>query len=398
MRAKLPTLTLIVTALMFADASAQGLLNLQDPATFRQSQPLTFTVGASGGYDNLDYKLNTPGLDDIDSAFIQGGVGAFYTDADEITPWSIGTNFGVLNYLDDMGDAEDTYYNARLSFDIAHQVSQRLKFSNSFYVTYEVEPNFAIGASTALRNGQYFYGYENFAVSYAWSERLSTTTSYTLDGIRYQDDDLALTEDRLSHLIAQQFSYALSPRTQLAAEYRFRMTNFANVNNDFTSHYVLAGIDQAWSERTTGTIRAGAEFYKSDRVSETAPYAEFGLTHAASQKTNLNFYSSLGFDGAQLGDYDSRYSLRTGITGSHQFSERLTLNGGVHYVYSEYDGNGTTTEDIDEQQVNATAGLAYRIWNNVSLDAQYAYTLLTSGEEIREYDRNRVSLGLSAQF
>ena len=74
------------------------------------------------------------------------------------------------------------------------------------------------------------------------------------------------------------------------------------------------------------------------------------------------------------------------------------MNGGVHYVFSEFDGNGSTTEDIDEQQVNATAGLAYRIWNNVSLDAQYAYTLLTSGEEIREYDRNRVSLGLSAQF
>ena len=398
MHSKIAALTLLGATLPFIGAEAQGLMNLQDPTRFKESQPLTFSVGASGGYDNLDYKTNTPGLDDIDSMFIQGGVGAAYANADATTPWSIGTNLGALKYLDDVGDGEDMYYNARLSFDLAHAVSQRLRFTNTFYVTYEVEPNFAIGASTALRNGQYFYGYESFAVSYAWSERLSTTTSYTIDGIRYEDDSLALLEDRLSHLISQQFSYALNKNLQVVGEYRYRMTNFDNVSNDFTSHYVLAGIDQAWSERTSTTLRAGAEFYQSDRVSQTAPYAEFGLTHAVSQKTSAHFYSSLGFDGAQLGDYDSRYSLRSGLTASHVVSQRLTLNGGVHHVYSDYEGNGVTVESMTEQQVNATAGLAYRLWNNVSLDAQYAYTLLTSGEESREYDRNRVSLGLSAQF
>jgi len=40
-----------------------------------------------------------------------------------------------------------------------------------------------LALSTAMRNGQYFYGYNNFAVSYAWSERFSTTTSYTADAI-----------------------------------------------------------------------------------------------------------------------------------------------------------------------------------------------------------------------
>lgn len=398
MRATLASLIFYGALLSGTGASAQGLLALQNQAEFRESQPLTFLLGAGGGYDRLNYKSSESDLEDIDSYFIEGSVGALYSDADAQTPWSIGADFGVLNYLDDTEGAEDTYYNARVAVNLAHQASKRLRLANNFYVTYEVEPDYAVGASTALRNGQYFYGYENFAVSYAWSERFSTTTSYTLDGIKYQDDVVGNDEDRLSHVIAQQFSYSLNPRTKLVGEYRFRITDYDTAPNDYTSHYALVGIDQAWSERTSGSLRAGAEFYESDRISETAPYLEVGIDHATSKKTSVHFYGSIGFDGAELGDYDSRYAYRTGLTGAHRMTDRLSLNGGLHYVYSDYQGNGETTEDMTENEVNASAGLAYRLWNNVSMDAQYSYTLLSSGDELRDYDRNRVSLGLSAQF
>ena len=218
MHAKLAILSVLGVFLVSTDASAQGLLALQNQAQIRESQPLTFTLGANGGYDRLNYKSEKSGLEDIDSFFVQGTLGAIYSEADPQTPWSVGADFGVLNYLDDTAGADETYYNARVAFNIVHQASKRLRLANNFYATYEVEPDYAIGASTSLRNGQYFYGYENFAVSYAWSERMSTTTSYTLDGIRYDDDDLARTEDRLSHIIAQQFSYSLNRNTKLVGE------------------------------------------------------------------------------------------------------------------------------------------------------------------------------------
>lgn len=398
MRAKLASLTILGTAFALTGASAQGLLSLQNQSDFRESQPLTFSVGASGGYDRLHYKADNNGIADIDSFYIQGGVGMMYSNADKRTPWSLGADFGVLNYLDDAPGTDDTFYNARIAINLAHQASQRLKLVNNFYVTYEVEPDYAIGASTGLRNGQYFYGYESFAVSYAWSERLSSTTSYTLDGIRYEDDEVGRSEDRLSHVIAQQFSYSLNRNTKLVGEYRYRITDYDSAPNDYTSHYLLAGIDQAWSERTTGSIRAGAELYQSDRVDKTAPYFEVGVDHATSKKTSVHVYGSVGFDGAELGDYNSRYAYRAGVTASHRVTDRFSLNGGLHYVYSDYEGNGSTTSNVTEQQVNASAGLAYRLWNNVSMDAAYSYTLLSSDDALREYDRNRVSLGLSAQF
>lgn len=397
MHAKLAILSVLGVFLVSTDASAQGLLALQNQAQIRESQPLTFTLGANGGYDRLNYKSEKSGLEDIDSFFVQGTLGAIYSEADPQTPWSVGADFGVLNYLDDTAGADETYYNARVAFNIVHQASKRLRLANNFYATYEVEPDYAIGASTSLRNGQYFYGYENFAVSYAWSERMSTTTSYTLDGIRYDDDDLARTEDRLSHIIAQQFSYSLNRNTKLVGD-RYRVTDYDTAPNDYTSHYILAGIDHAWSERTSGSFRGGAELYQSDRVDETAPYFEVGVDHATSKKTSVHFYGSIGFDGAELGDYDSRYAYRTGVTANHRVTDRLALNGGLHYVYSDYEGNGDTTKNVTEQQVHASAGLAYRLWNKVSMDAQYSYTLLNSDDVLREYDRNRVSLGLSAQF
>jgi hypothetical protein len=399
MRSKIARLTILGALLLTGSASAQGLLSLQSRNDFREEQPLAFTVGVSGGYDNLQYKSDALGLENIDSFFIQGGVGAVYADADPRTPWNVGVDFGAIHYLDDSGSrSDDTYYNARLAFNIVHAATKRLKFTDNFYLTYEVEPDYNIGASTALRNSQYLYGYNNFSVAYAWSERFSTTTSYTVDGIQYEDDAISGFEDRLSHLIAQQFSYALTKQTSLVGEYRFRITDYDQASDrDYTSHYALAGVDHAWSERTSGSLRAGVELYQSDRKDETAPYVETAVNYAVTKKTDARWYTAIGFDGAELGEYESRYSYRTGLTASHRVTERLSLNGGAHYTYSDYDGGGVIP-DVTEHQVHASAGLAYRLWEKVNVDANYSYTVLNSDDEFREYDRNRISLGLSAQF
>lgn len=394
MNASLPILgALLLTA---AAASAQGLLALRNQNNFREDQPFAWTASVNGGFDKLDYKASD--IEDIDSFFISGQAGLMYGDADQRTPWNLGIEGGAMHYLDDAERYDDTYYNARVSFDIVHNASKRLKLVNNFYLAYEVEPDYAIGASTSLRNGQYLYGYENFALSYAWSERFSTTTSYTLDGIRYEDEVVSGFEDRLSHVIAQQFSYALKRTTQLVAEYRFRTTNYDSADNDFDSHYALLGVDHAWSERTSGSVRAGAELYSSDRVEETAPYAELAVDHAVSKQTTARFYGAIGFDGAELGDYESRYSYRFGVTGTRQISDRFSLNAGAHFVHSDYDGDGETTTDVSENNVHGSLGLAYRLWHNVSMQANYSYTLLNSDDEFREFDRSRIALGLSAQF
>ncbi|WP_050030282.1 outer membrane beta-barrel protein [Verrucomicrobium sp. BvORR034] len=384
----------------------QGLLGIGRSTDYLDEIPLTFNVGASVGYDRTEY--DSMGLENEESAFIQAGVGLTYANNTAPTKWNVGVDLGTIYYLDDSVRGENYDYTARVAFNVAHQVNRRLQVSNNLYVTYETEPNYGIGVTTGRRSGQYLYGYNNTSVAYAWSERVATTTGYTIDGIIYTDDDtVADFEDRLSHLISQQVSYALNRTTKLTAEYRFRYTRFANdpataldeevASPDYMSHYILVGVDKAWSERSSGSFRAGVEMYQSDRSNETAPYMEGAINYALTRRSNLRWYAQMGYDASEMSLYDSRYSYRTGVVAGYQFTQSLTGNFGLHYVHSDFEGN-QEIESSSEDEVNASLGFSYNFWNNLSLDANYSYTTISSDSSFREYDRHRVSVGLNAVF
>lgn len=385
-------------AVFAGQAFSQGLTAVRDfSADFGEDVPLTWSFTTRGGYDSLRYKVQSPFLENFESYYVQGGAGLTYADADPTTPWSAAIDLGVIHYLDGATTRyDDTFYNARVAFNIAHQISQRLKISNNFYLSYEAEPSLSTGASTTLYNGQYLYGYNNFNVSYAWSQRFSTSTSVTVDGITYEDDVVSGLEDRLSVLIAQQFSYALSQRTSLAAEYRYRITDYQERDDvDAQSHFVLAGIDHAWSERSTGSFRVGAEFYKSDRTENTSPYGEVAYSYLVARQTTARWFGTVGYDASEIGGYDSRYAVRTGLNVNHQITKRLGVNGGLSYAYSNFEGGGG---DVTEHSLLLSTGISYQMLENLSLDARYSYSVLESDDALREFDRNNVSVGITASF
>ena len=389
---------LSAAALLFSlEASGQGLVAIQNySGDFTADEPLRMSLTTRGGYDQLEYSV--PGFESFESYYAQAGVGATYTDADQTTPWSMALDLGAIQYLDNIPRYADTFYNARIAFNIAHQMSQRLKFSNNFFLTYEAQPNIALGGTTTLFNGQYLYGFNNFNMSYAWSQRFSTTTSYTVSGIRYEDEFVSAAEDRLTHLVAQQFSYALNKRTSLTAEYRYRTNNFQTQSfKDFNSQFALAGVDHAWSQRFTGSFRAGAEFFKSKTLSNTAPYAELAMNYSVARKTQALWFGSVGYDGAELGAFQSRYSLRTGVNVNHQITKRLGVNAGVQYAYSDFEG-GNVIPSVFEHSLLLSAGVNYQVLENLALDASYNYSTLMSDSEDREFQRNNVSVGVTASF
>jgi hypothetical protein len=390
----------LLAAALFAGtsaASAQGLLNIQRGSDFKDLPPVTVSATAGAGYDSIQY--NNSSFENVDSIFLQGNLGVNYAKQSEISPYLFALDGGVIQYLDNPNTDNETNYSGRARFNGTYNISPRLSLTNNFFLTYEVEPNFGIGSSTNRRNGQYFYGYNNFNVSYAWSERVSTVSSYTIDGIRYDNSTIGSQENRFSHLFSKQFKYALSERNKLVAEYRYRTTLYERSGADFRSHYALIGLDRAWSERSTMGVRGGAEFYSSERADNVSPYFEATLAHQVSEKTSVNGYAAFGYDGAELGNFASRYSYRAGASATHQVSERLRLNGGLNYVHSEFDGqDATNTNAVSENEINATAGIGYNITDSMAVNANYSYTLLASDNDLRDYDRNRIFLGLSASF
>ena len=368
-------------------------------ADFRTEQPLAFSFSGNTGYDVLKYKAPSSQHGNIESWYGQVGAGTTYTRADKTTPFSFTLEGSVLEYVKGVPTYGSTFYNGRAVVNFEHRFSERLKVSNNFYLTYGTNPNtaFGYGATSALWNGQFLYGYNNLNVSYAWSPRFSTTSSYTFDGIGYQNSAVATSQDRYSHLLAQQFAYKISKRTSLTAEYRYRMTDYTKSGfQNYHSQFALAGVDHAWSENMSGSVRAGAEFYERGAVSKTRPYAEAAINYAVARQTQLSWFSMLGFNGAVQGNYTSSYGVNTGVQVNHQVTKRFSVNGGASYAHSVLSGGSVADQRQDAVFLNA--GIGYQLLDNVSLNANYSFSTQLSNNALVEFNRNRVSLGATATF
>ncbi len=400
MRTKLAMLILAVAALSPAALRAQGLVAIQNySADFKNEEPLTFSITGNTGYDVLKYKVPSASLSDIDSWYMQAGAGTSYTHADQTTPYSFSLEGSVLEYVNGVPVYGSTFYNGRATVNFEHQFSERLKMSNNFYVTYGTNPNsaFGYGATSALWNGQFLYGYNNFNVSYAWTPRFSTTSSYTFDGIAYEQSAVATSQDRYSHLLAQQFAYKIGQRTSLTAEYRYRMTDYTKSRfQNYHSHFALVGVDHAWSENMSTSVRGGAELFENGRGRQTKPYAEGALNYAVAKQTQLRWFAMLGFNGALLGNYSSSYGVNTGVQINQQVSKRFSVNGGATYARSVLSGG--TTPDQTQDSVFLNAGIGYQLMDNVNLNANYSFSTQLSNNALVEFNRNLISVGATATF
>jgi uncharacterized protein (PEP-CTERM system associated) len=95
--------------------------------------------------------------------------------------------------------------------------------------------------------------------------------------------------------------------------------------------------------------------------------------------------------------------LRFGISGEYSISPTLSVFGGVDYIPTSYNdgrvisGPGPAT-DQDEDIINAYIGLSMKFNDYLTGSASYNYTHSSSDLPGRDYDRNRVSVGVSAEF
>jgi hypothetical protein len=407
----------LAIAAAVSSASAQGLLSIGSGVSqyrpvssdeggaigldpYQDKLPFTTTVASSVGWDS---NMNSSATDEHESGYWNNGISVLYPAIhSRTTKLNVGASYSNIWYFDPAPGTDDLFHNGRLTIDFMHNVNRRLTIFDNFYVSYEVEPDYQIGASTNRRTAQYLYGYNNAGFTYRWSNRFSTTTSYTISGIEYEDEEEFGGDNRIVHHISQDLRYALSRVTSVNATYRYAYGDYDAEGADYTSHFILAGATHFFSPRTTGSINAGVELRDYDvSGNETAPYVEAQFTHRLSRKADVRWYGWYGLDDSDRSGYDEQISLRTGISGSYQLADRLTGSIGAHYIMTDYSGGDAASifgSDRNEDLISFSVGLEYRLWRNVSLDANYYFTKNMSDLDIREFDRHRVSLGVKATF
>ena len=104
-------------------------------------------------------------------------------------------------------------------------------------------------------------------------------------------------------------------------------------------------------------------------------------------------------------EYDERETLRFGISGEYAISPMFSVFGGIDYIPTSYQsGRCDSTcpsdppSDQDEDIFNAYIGLSMKFNDYLTGTASYNYTNSSSDLPGRDYERNRISVGVSAEF
>lgn len=389
-------------------ASAQGLYFVGNDSD--EALPLKWVVGASLIYDD---NVNPGFPNEDDSMAVNPYVGASMVHITPQTTWDVYVRLGAIYYFDAPYDMDDLNSQSRAGINLTHRFTERLRFSSQNFIAYEMEPDYSYGYASTRSNGEYFYWNTDNSIGFRWTERVATYTGLRLSGTDYQDSNVQ-NNDRFTWEAYNQFRYQLSPQTVLTMDYRYGQTSGNGVASDSTNQYLLFGAEHRFSPQTIGIIRAGAQFRDVDSGDDTtSPYLEAAFNWQATQALRLRSYARYGiedYDTVQNinGDpveYADRRTLRLGVSGEYTINPMVAIFGGVDYLPTRYQSGTFVTlpgtpaaEDKDEDIINAYIGVSYRINEFMSATASYNYSNSSSDFDFRDYDRNRFSIGISAEF
>ena len=387
------------------------ILTMLSKATFVNGQGL-LSVGQSGSFDDFDSKLpftatisgdigfdsnvgNRPDGYEEESGYIRGGVGVAYAGGSRTTHVDLNARLSTLHYFDQPeAQGDDSFQTGRLGLKIYHKASPTLTIGNSAYLSHEIEPDDAIGASASRRLDQYTYGYNSLWVSNSWTRRLKTVTRYSVTGIDYEGQLESVGEDRFTQTFSQEVRYVLDRLTSLVGEYRRANTDYDIVNLDYDANYLLAGADHKFSDNVSGTLRLGGENrdYDSNDDDGWNPYAEASLRYDLSDRTNLVWFTRYGYEDSEVFYHlsESRSVFRTALNANHAFSDNVRGKAGLSYHTSDYD-RGVLSE-LTEYGISLNLGLNYRVMSNTDVNLGYSITHLASDSAFRAVSYTHLTL------
>ncbi|MEP2777576.1 MAG: hypothetical protein ABJQ29_07490 [Luteolibacter sp.] len=409
MTSKLTT-GLVLAASLTAAHAGSGLYYV--PNDTEESIPIKWSVGT-----NLTWDDNTSpgGVNDGDeNVSINPYVGVSFVAVTPQTTWDVYARLGLVYYFDDLaGTSDDTFSSSRAGVNLTHRFNERLRFTSRNFISYEMEPDYSYGFASSRQNSEYLYWQTDNSVGYRWSERVATYTGIQFMGLEY--DNIA-NADRTTWTAYNQFRYQLSPQSVLTASYRYSETSADGLASDSTNQYLLAGIEHRFSPNTILVANAGAQFRSVDGIGgrdSTSPFLELALRSQINTQFGIRAFTRLGMEdydtvvqsGPGLAEYSDKLTLRVGVSGDYQVSKFLGFFGGVDVITSSFDDGtfvtgpvGTSAPGADEAIVNAYIGTSLRFTDTITGSVTYNFTNSDSDVIGRDYDRNRVSVGVQAEF
>lgn len=400
---------------------AQGLYYTGTEA--QESLPLRWVAGANVVYDdNVAPGFGTP----QDSFAINPSVGMSFVHNTPRTTWDVFARLGIIYYLDAPAGLDDINQQSRVGVNMVHRANDRLRFVSRNIVSYELEPDYSMGFASARLAQEYILWNLDNSVGYRWTQRFGTYTGLRLQGMQFDDQNVVAVNNPIFNNMGanmdrniweayQQFRYQLTPQTVLTADYRYGVTDAGGFAGDSVDQFFLVGAEHRFNPNSIGIIRVGSQLRSVDQGEDaSSPYLEFAFnsrvtesfTARAFARYGLELFDSVAALNGLLYNFDQRETLRVGLSSDYRLSQKLSLFSGIDYIPTTYAsgrrvGPGTGPAFVADQEevlFNAFLGLTVQFTDQLSGNVIYNFTNSDSDLQLRSYDRNRISVGLNAQF
>lgn len=387
-------------------ASGQGFYYVGSEA--QETIPLKWVVGASAFYD--DNVKPGYGASEDGSFGVNPYVGLSFVTITPQTTWDVYARLGLIYYFDAPEGVNSTNSQSRAGVNFTHRVSERLRFSSRNFISYELNPDYSYGVSTSASMGEYFYWQSDNSVGFRWTERLGTYTGFKLTGTSYHESS---NNDLLTCEFYNQFRYQLGPQTVLTGDYRYAQNASSGDAVDSSDQYLLAGVEHRFSPNTIGIVRTGIQLHDVDGAeSYNSPYLEFAMNSQLSQQFSVRAFARYGiesndtvqFVSNQMAIFNDVQTLRLGVSSEYVISPMFSIYGGVDYIPTSYaegkqiNSPFASVSDANNDLINAYIGVSAKFNDYLTGTLSYNYTDSTSDINNQNYTRNRINLGISADF
>jgi hypothetical protein len=360
--------------------------------------PVQIYATISGGYDD---NVSTSQNNKQGSVFTSGNLILDYTFGDPRLQLILNGGAGGSYYYEQVsGQKYDIDLKGALG--ITYKSSPRLTLGSTLLVDYLTEPSFDAPGGLNSRNGNYLYTTDKVFVSYVWTQRFSTKTSYTFEAYNYDNITVAVFSNRVSNTFGNEFRFQLVPTTSLVAEYRYGIVSYETASLNSTTHFALGGIDHTFNPRLSVSLRGGAQFRSYEQDGDrTGPYFEGSVTYALGKRTSVTWNNHYGLEEPDVAGSQSRTTFRTGLQTKFNLTSRISSSVDLYYVHDQYHAfpsGPIMSNAFIENTFDGNLSLHYAITPLIGVQAGYHYTNISSDIQFREYSRNRVSAGVSLSF
>ena len=296
--------------------------------------------------------------------------------------------------------------------------------------------------STTLRYGNSFFDYKNKGGSATVDNTaLASIITYPISTPGFNDGNfrsivggasLAGLLNRVEQNIGFDLKWTVQPETVVFVGYNFSLASYTgnedigvfnyfdttfsprslvyrSDSRDSMSHYGYLGASHQFTANISGTLRAGASFTDSfndplQQSTSIAPYADASISYTyipgsyvqlgVTHDLNATDVASINADTGSITQYQESTVVYSSI--NHKFTPDLIGTVIGRYQMSTYQGG--SADNSSDSSYGVGINLHYQINQHFSTEIGYNFDDLQSKQSGRGYQRNRVYIGLGANY